>query len=119
MLDVIAQNLRILLPNYTVWSEPGNIATPPCNISRRDYVKAILSVDGDGLIIQQPEQWLSYWPLTDKQALWSALSLWHDSKKVILVFAAGDEFQQINNAYFKPLGLDGLPIQLWRPVRAA
>ena len=72
----------------------------------------------EGLIIKQPEQWLNAWSLLDKQAFWSDLGMWHGAKKVIVIFAASNEFQIINNAYFKPQLLDGVPIKLWLPARA-
>jgi hypothetical protein len=117
-LDDVTQTLRGLLPNYIHWEGPGIMQAPIGTITRSDFAHSILSAPGDGLIIQQPEQWLSHWQLTDKQAFWSDLGMWHGTKKVVLVFAASDEFQQINNAYFKPQLLGGVPIKLWRPARA-
>jgi hypothetical protein len=117
-LDNVTQTLKELLPDYIHWEGPGIMDAPIGTITRSDYAHAILSAPVDGLIIQQPEQWLSHWQLTDKQAFWSDLGMWHGTKKVVVVFAASDEFQQINNAYFKPRLLDGVPIKLWRPARA-
>ena len=117
-LDDVTQVLRGLLPKYIHWEGPGIMQAPIGNITRCDYMHSILSVPADGLIIQQPEQWLCHWQLTDKQAFWSDLGMWHGVKRVVVVFAASDEFQQINNSYFKPQLLEGVPIKLWRPIRA-
>ena len=114
----VAQTLKTLLPNYSYWEDPEVTQAPSAIITRHNFINSILSVPTEGLIIKQPEQWLNAWSLLDKQAFWSDLGMWHDAKKVIVIFAASNEFQIINNAYFKPQLLDGLPIKLWIPARA-
>lgn len=118
VLDDITQSLRRLLPEYGLWVNPGVMSAPESVISRKAFLDTIRLLPKEGLIIQQPAQWLNHWPLTDKQAFWSTLGMWHDAIKIIIVFAAGDEFQQINNAYFKSHALEGLPIKLWLPAHA-
>jgi hypothetical protein len=118
VLDDITQSLRRLLPEYGLWVNPGVMNAPESAISRKTFLDTISSLPREGLIIQQPAQWLNHWPLTEKQAFWSTLGLWHGGLKIITVFAAGDEFQQINNAYYKAHVLEGLPIKLWLPARA-
>ncbi|MBE0472324.1 MAG: hypothetical protein IBX55_22795 [Methyloprofundus sp.] len=87
-------------------------------ISRKHFQDQILTANQAGIIIHQPEQWLCQWSLLEKQAFWSAVAMWHGSTKLVLTFAESDEFQQINNAYFKSRPLDGLAIKFWRPARA-
>ena len=117
-LDDVTQTLRSLLPSYALWQQPNVQSAPAQIISRKDFQDNILSANHDGIIIQQPEQWLSQWSLLDKQAFWSAISMWHGTTKLVLSFAESDEFQQINNAYYKPQVLDGLAINFWRPAHA-
>jgi len=117
-LDDITQTLRALLPNYALWQQPKMQSTPELIVSRKLFEEKILETSEDGVIIHQPEQWLNQWSLLEKQAFWSAIAMWHSTKKVVLVFAESDEFQIINNTYFKEKSLDGLAIKLWRPARA-
>lgn len=117
-LDDITQTLRSLLPNYTLWQQPGMQSAPELMISRKNFQDRILAANQAGIIIHQPEQWLSQWSLVEKQAFWSAVGMWHGNTKLVLTFAESDEFQQINNAYFKAQPLDGLAINFWRPARA-
>ncbi|MCK5356085.1 MAG: hypothetical protein KAJ63_13285 [Methyloprofundus sp.] len=117
-LDDITQTLRSLLPNYTLWQQPNMQSAPEMFISRKNLQEKILSSSQDGIIIQQPEQWLSQYSLLEKQAFWSSIAMWHGSTKLVLVFAESDEFQKTNNAYFKAVMLDGLAINFWRPARA-
>lgn len=119
VLGDITQSLRRLLPEYGVWISPNVMHAPDSTILRKDLLDTIMSLPKEGLIIQQPAQWLNHWSLTDKQAFWSTLGMCHDTIKIIIVFAAGDEFQQINNAYYKSHALEGLPIKLWLPARAS
>ena len=117
-IQVVAKTLKTLLPDYTYWEQPDHTQAPSTIITRHNFKNSILSVPTEGLIIQQPEQWLNAWPLVDKQAFWSDLGMWHGTKKVIVIFAASNDFQIINNAYFKSQLLDGVPIKLWLPARA-
>jgi len=117
-LDDITQTLRALLPRYALWQQPKMQSTPELIVSRKYFEEKILETQEEGVIIHQPEQWLNQWSLLEKQAFWSAIAMWHSSKKVVLVFADSDEFQIINNTYFKETPLDGLAIKLWRPARA-
>ena len=117
-LDDVTQTLRVLLPDYEVWKSPGKHDVPAMAISRKKLQDKILASTHQGIIIHQPEQWLNHWSLVDKQAFWSALGMWHGRTKVVLSFAESDEFQQINNAYFKSQSLDGVAINFWRPARA-
>lgn len=114
----VAQTLKKLLPSYSCWEDPEVTQAPSAINTRHNFINSILSVPTEGLIIKQPEQWLNAWSLLDKQAFWSDLGMWHGAKKVIVIFAASNEFQIINNAYFKPQLLDGVPIKLWLPARA-
>lgn len=114
----VAQTLKKLLPSYSYWEDPEVTHAPSAINTRHNFINSILSVPTEGLIIKQPEQWLNAWSLLDKQAFWSDLGMWHGAKKVIVIFAASNEFQIINNAYFKPQLLDGVPIKLWLPARA-
>jgi len=118
-LDDVTHTLRELLPNYALWELPSMQTAPKQTISRKGFQEKILAIKHEGLIIHQPEQWLSQWSLLEKQAFWSALGMSHANKKVVFVSAESDEFQQTNNGYFKSQLLDGLSINLWRPVRAA
>jgi len=117
-LDDITQTLRALLPRYALWQQPKMQSTPDLIVSRKHFETKILETPEEGVIIHQPEQWLNQWSLLEKQAFWSAIAMWHGTKKVVLVFAGSDEFQTINHAYFKETPLDGLAIKLWRPARA-
>lgn len=117
-LDDITQTLRALLPRYALWQQPKMQTTPELIVSRKLYEAKILATQEEGVIIHQPEQWLNQWSLLEKQAFWSTVAMWHSTKKVVLVFAESDEFQIINNAYFKEKPLEGLAIKLWRPARA-
>ena len=117
-LDDVTQTLRGLLPGYAVWQIAGIHNAPKTITSRNALLKCISDIQQKGVIIHQPEQWLSHWPLLEKQAFWSALSMWQNQINVVLVFAESDEFQQINNTYFKPKILEGLNMHVWRPIRA-
>jgi len=117
-LDDITLSLRVLLPNYLFWQTPGMQSSPDLITSRKKLIDKILASEHQGIIIHQPEQWLSQWSLVDKQAFWSALGMSHGNTKVVLSFAESDEFQLINNKYFKATPLSGLAINLWRPARA-
>jgi len=117
-LDDISQTLRSLLPGYAVWKSPSKQGAPESLISRKSFLDSISRVKQEGVIIHQPEQWLSHWPLLEKQAFWSTVGMWHGQTNVILVFAESHEFQSINNGYFKSLSLEGLNIRIWRPARA-
>ncbi|GAW86199.1 conserved hypothetical protein [Bathymodiolus platifrons methanotrophic gill symbiont] len=117
-LDDVTQTLRGLLPNYELWQYSGIQNAPEARTNKKNLEKQILAVQKEGIIIHQPEQWTSYWSLADKSAFWSTLAMWHDNIKIVLVFTASNEFQQINHNYFKPQPLDGLFIQIWRPTRA-
>ncbi len=119
-LDDITQSLRVLLPNYVVWREPGIQGVPSSHVFRKQLQEKIFKSEHQGIIIHQPEQWLCEWLLLDKQAFWSKLSMSHGATKVVLSFAESDEFQQINNKYFKlsPSPLAGLLINTWIPNRA-
>ncbi|MCK9608998.1 MAG: hypothetical protein M0R33_21385 [Methylomonas sp.] len=117
-LDDVTQTLRSLLPGYSVWQNPGRQGAPKSISSRQTLLHCISDIQQEGVIIHQPEQWSSHWPLLEKQAFWSALGMWQSQINVVLVFAESDEFQQINNAYFKPKLIDGLTISVWCPMRA-
>jgi len=117
-LDDVTQTLRALLPSYALWQRPKMQSTPDLIVARKLFVEEILETPEEGVIIHQPEQWLNQWSLLEKQAFWSAIAMWHNTKKLVLVFADSNEFQIINNAYFKEKPLDGLAIKLWRPARA-
>jgi hypothetical protein len=117
-LDDITQTLRALLPSYALWQQPKMQSTPELMVSRKLFEEKILNTPEEGVIIHQPEQWLNQWSLLEKQAFWSTIAMWHSTKKVVLVFAESDEFQTINNAYFKDKPLDALAIKVWRPARA-
>ena len=117
-LDDVTQTLRALLPRYALWQQPKMKSTPELIVSRKHFEEKILETPEEGVIIHQPEQWLNQWSLLEKQAFWSAIGMWHSTKKIVLVFAESDEFQTINNAYFKDKPLDGFAIKVWRPARA-
>lgn len=117
-LDDVTQTLRGLLPGYTVWQNPGRQDAPKSITSRKALLQCISDIQQEGVIIHQPEQWSSHWPLLEKQAFWSALGMWQNQINVVVVFAESDEFQKINNAYFKPKLMDGLNVSVWRPIRA-
>ncbi|MDC9727753.1 MAG: hypothetical protein PSN04_00295 [Methyloprofundus sp.] len=117
-LDDITQTLRALLPRYALWQQPTMQSTPELIVSRKLFEAKILATPEEGVIIHQPEQWLNQWSLLEKQAFWSTIAMWHSAKKLVLVFAESNEFQIINNTYFKEKSLDGLAIKLWRPARA-
>jgi len=116
-LDDITQSLRLLLPGYGLWQTPSMQGAPDLLASRKQLIDQILASKQQGIIIHQPEQWLSQWSLVDKQAFWSALGMSHGHTKVVLSFAESNEFQQINNKYYKLTPLTGLAINLWRPAR--
>lgn len=118
VLDDVTQTLRSLLPGYSVWQNPGKQGAPDVTGSMKYFQQCMNDVQQEGIIIHQPEQWLSHWHLLEKQAFWSMLGMWHDQTNIVLVFAESHEFQKSNNDYFKPLPLDGLSICLWRPARA-
>lgn len=117
-LDDVTQTLRSLMPGYAVWHNPGKQGTPESLASGKSLLKCISEIQQEGVIIHQPEQWSSHWPLLEKQAFWSTVGMWHSHTNIILVFAESHEFQKINNDYFKPLSLEGLNIRVWRPIRA-
>lgn len=117
-LDDVTQTLRGLLPGYAVWQNPGRQDAPRSIATRKALLQCISDIPQEGVIIHQPEQWSSHWPLLEKQAFWSALGMWQNQINVVIVFAESDEFQQINNAYFKPKIIDGLNVSVWRPIRA-
>ena len=118
VLDDITQSLRRLLPQYCLWESPRILTAPDSNISRRELINSIKSFTHKGLIIKHPAQWLNHWQQGDKQAFWSTIAMLHNCTKVIIVFAAGSDFQQINSSYYNFYTLDGLPIKLWLPARA-
>lgn len=114
----VTQTLRSLMPGYAVWQNPGKQGAPESLTSRKNFLECISGIQQEGVIIHQPEQWSSHWPLLEKQAFWSTVGMWHGHTNIILVFAESHEFQKINNDYFKPSSLDGLNIRMWRPARA-
>jgi len=117
-LEDVTQTLRSLLPRYELWQYPNIQNAPEPRISETNLKKQILATNKEGIIIYQPEQWTSYWGLANKQAFWSTLGMWHGNIKIVLVFTDSNEFQQVNNNYFKSQPLDGLSINIWRPTRA-
>jgi len=117
-LDDVTQTLRSLLPGYEIWKSPSKQGAPESLISRKSFLDSFSRVQQEGVIIHQPEQWLSHWPLLEKQAFWSTVGMWHGQVNLILVFAESHEFQTINNGYFKSLSLEGLNIRVWFPARA-
>jgi hypothetical protein len=117
-LDDVTQTLRGLLPGYTIWQNPGRQGSPKSITSRKVLLQCISDIQQEGVIIHQPEQWSSHWPLLEKQAFWSDLGMWQNQINVVVVFAESDGFRQINNAYFNSKIIDGLNVSVWRPIRA-
>lgn len=121
MLEQITDALQTLLPEYTVWNgeKPDLNAAPVTGCPRQDFIAQAFDAPHAGLIISQPEYWLSRWDILDKQAFWSALSTRHGGHHVIVVFAEGDSFAKINQHYFRPLILESIPVTAWVSTKTA
>jgi hypothetical protein len=115
VLNQITQTLKTLLPDYTVWdvNQPNLNNTPPQTCSRKDFIEQAFDLSRTGLIISEPDFWLSRWHILDKQAFWSALSTRFGGHNVIVVFPENHAFAQINQHYFYSKTLDSTPITAW------
>ena len=118
-LDSVTHALTALLPDYTVWrggcTEPG----PPVSCSRPEFIAEVFDTPRNGLIIEQPHYWWLSWPITDKQAFWSALSARQSCHPVIVVFVENNDFAELNQQYFIGRELSGLPVKLWVSTKTA
>ncbi len=113
-LDSVTNALTALFPDYTVWRGGcPESAGPPVSCSRPEFIAEVFDASRNGLIIEQPHYWWLSWPITDKQAFWSALSARQNCHPVIVVFVENNEFAELNQQYFIGRELFGLPVKLW------
>lgn len=114
-LNQITQTLKILLPDYTFWegNEPNLNSAPPFTCSHWDFIQQAFDSLHTGLIISEPDYWLSRWQILEKQAFWSVLSTRFGGHNVIVVFPENYAFAQINQHYFYSKMLDSIPITAW------
>ena len=119
-LDSVTNALTALLPNYTVWRGgcPESAALS-FSCSRPEFVAEVFDTPRNGLIIEQPHYWWLSWPITDKQAFWSALSARQNCHPVIVVFVESNDFAELNQQYFIGRELSGLPVKLWVSTKTA
>lgn len=120
LLSSLTETLTALLPDYTVWrggcTEP---AGPPVSCSRPEFIAEVFDTPRNGLIIEQPHYWWLSWPITDKQAFWSALGARQSCHPVIVVFVENNDFAELNQQYFIGRELSGLPAKLWVSTKTA
>lgn len=114
-LHQITQTLTTVLPDYTVWdaNQPNLNNAPLLNCSHWDFIEQAFDSLDTGLIISEPDYWLSRWQILEKQAFWSALSTRFGGHNVIVVFPENHAFAQINQHYFYSKTLDSTPITAW------
>ncbi|MGD7035684.1 hypothetical protein [Methylotuvimicrobium buryatense] len=121
VLEQVTHILQMQLPHYTVWNgeKPDISVAPSLPCPRQYFIAQAFDAPHTGLIISQPDYWLSRWDILDKQAFWSALSTRHGGHPVIVVFAEGDSFAKINQHYFSPHALDAIPVTSWVSTKTA
>jgi len=121
LIDSISDTLKSLLPDFSIWRGgiPDESAPPTLACSRAEFIAEVFDTPRNGLIIEQPHYgWLS-WPITDKQAFWSALSARQSGHPVIVVFVENNDFAELNQQYFIGRELSGLPVKLWVSTKTA
>jgi len=94
-------------------------ASPPLTCSRAEFIAEVFDAPHKGLIIEQPHHWWLSWPVTERQAFWSALNARPYGHPVIVVLVENHEFAELNRDYFKGGELPGLPVKLWVSTKAA
>jgi len=112
-LDSVTHAISALLPDYTVWWGNPEPIGPSLSCSRSEFIAGVFDAPHNGLIIGQPHYWWLSWPITDRQAFWSALSARQYGHPVIVVFIENHEFAELNQHYFRGSELPGLPVKLW------
>lgn len=112
-LDSVTHAITTLLPDYTVWRGNAESIGPSMPCSRPEFIAGAFDSPQNGLIIEQPHYWWLSWPMTDRQAFWSALSGRQYGHPVIVVFVENHEFSELNQHYFRGIELSGLPVKLW------
>lgn len=111
--DKLSATLRQHYPYFDYWHHPSIDPAPSLDCYITEFCECAFHTPRQGLLIVDPEQWLSRWNLPNQGTFWSRLSGHHAGYPVIVLAKDVIATTQLLETYFKPQSLSSAEARLW------
>lgn len=111
--EKLSATLHQHYPDFDYWHHPGMGSTPALNCYVTEFCQCAFHTPRQGLLIVDPEQWLSRWNLPNQGTFWSRLSGHYAGYPVIVLAKDAIATTQLLETYFKPQSLPSAEARLW------
>lgn len=109
----LSDTLRESYQDFDYWHHPSVDTAPALDCYVTEFCERAFHTPRQGLLIVDPEQWLSRWNLPNQGTFWSRLSGHYAGYPIIVLAKDAIATTRLLETYFKPQSLSDAEARLW------